>query len=478
VWSVGEKVLSVSLDGPGETFTAITSERIRVRRRDGTVRTLERSTIGPEAEPLGRDLKSAKIVLSASPDRVSRYFVWDLDGPSAIQPVELRAHPSASGVTSADMHPKGTWVATAGPREVAFWPLAQPHARIIPSRVGGAFSAPILFTPDSRHLLSCGNQGGFNRWSLRPEETSAHLLDFCLTQAVDRVHSRFIAAGNKIFLLSQDGGPPRTLLELPVGTYAVAAAFHPSMDLAAVYRKEPQEAAPREIKVFDLHSGNIASLPVETFDAFAVRNLAFAFDGALYSAGNGGIRRWDLTKRKVETFRPAQNSMMAMSGNGRFILAAFGGSRWGRTDKVGGDLILFDLERSSQRRITTHGSDFHSLAIDETGNVIATKDASGIVRVGKASGGQPHVLLNGGGGGGGLAISPDGKWVATRTESNIVLWPMPDLSETPLHVLPHDQLVSKLHNLTNLRAVADQTSSTGYKVEIGPFPGWKDAPTW
>lgn len=28
------------------------------------------------------------------------------------------------------------------------------------------------------------------------------------------------------------------------------------------------------------------------------------------------------------------------------------------------------------------------------------------------------------------------------------------------------------------RAVQDAASATGYSVEVGPFPGWKDVPTW
>jgi hypothetical protein len=55
---------------------------------------------------------------------------------------------------------------------------------------------------------------------------------------------------------------------------------------------------------------------------------------------------------------------------------------------------------------------------------------------------------------------------------------MPDLSKPPLHTLPHDELLAKLHSLTNLRAVRDEDSSTGWKVEVGPFPGWETVPTW
>jgi hypothetical protein len=55
---------------------------------------------------------------------------------------------------------------------------------------------------------------------------------------------------------------------------------------------------------------------------------------------------------------------------------------------------------------------------------------------------------------------------------------MPDLSKPPLHTLPYDELMAKLHTLTNLRVVEDPASPTGYRLDIGPFLGWKDVPTW
>ncbi len=31
---------------------------------------------------------------------------------------------------------------------------------------------------------------------------------------------------------------------------------------------------------------------------------------------------------------------------------------------------------------------------------------------------------------------------------------------------------------TNLRGVRDPSSDTGWKIEIGPFPGWATVPEW
>ena len=55
---------------------------------------------------------------------------------------------------------------------------------------------------------------------------------------------------------------------------------------------------------------------------------------------------------------------------------------------------------------------------------------------------------------------------------------MPDLTKPPLHILPRAELIAKLKTLTNLRVVRDEGSSTGWKVEVGPFPGWEMVPRW
>jgi hypothetical protein len=32
--------------------------------------------------------------------------------------------------------------------------------------------------------------------------------------------------------------------------------------------------------------------------------------------------------------------------------------------------------------------------------------------------------------------------------------------------------------ISPLRTVRDAASPTGWKADVGPFPGWKDVPTW
>ena len=102
------------------------------------------------------------------------------------------------------------------------------------------------------------------------------------------------------------------------------------------------------------------------------------------------------------------------------------------------------------------------------------------LQVGPATGGAPHLLagqVNSIG-----PISPDGRWltsVGLAEEGNTIrLWPMPDLSQPPLHTLPHDELMAKLRTRTNLRVVKDPESETGWGWHLDPFPGWERVPTW
>ena len=109
---------------------------------------------------------------------------------------------------------------------------------------------------------------------------------------------------------------------------------------------------------------------------------------------------------------------------------------------------------------------------------LVTGDAAGVVRVGPIDGGEPHLLPGHGGPVTTVAVSPDGKWIASAAGSEIRLWPMPDVTKPPLHTLPYAELMAKLQSLTNLRVVEDPAAALGYKLEVGPFPGWKDVPTW
>ena len=85
---------------------------------------------------------------------------------------------------------------------------------------------------------------------------------------------------------------------------------------------------------------------------------------------------------------------------------------------------------------------------------------------------------------------PDSRSLVSCGLDDVRLWPLvPGLGGTrgitagyqtkpPLHALPHAELMTKLRAFTNLQVVEEAASSTGYRLEVGPFPGWRDVPTW
>jgi WD40 repeat protein len=167
---------------------------------------------------------------------------------------------------------------------------------------------------------------------------------------------------------------------------------------------------------------------------------------------------------------------MAVTADQRLAVAA--GFPGPEGQDVWAPLSLFDLATGTRREIHSHGNRIRSVAVDPGGRFLVTGDAAGVVRVGPIDGGEPHLLPGHGGPVTTVAVSPDGKWIASASGSEIRLWPMPDVSKPPLHTLPYAELMAKMQSLTNLQVVEDSAAALGYKVEVGPFPGWKDVPAW
>jgi len=141
---------------------------------------------------------------------------------------------------------------------------------------------------------------------------------------------------------------------------------------------------------------------------------------------------------------------------------------------------VYDLENGGSTRLTSHGSDVVSVALDSTGTIAVTGDRHGNLRVGPATGEEPQILTVDDVPAYTVAVSPDGRWVAAGyRDGTIKLWPMPDLSKPPFHELPRAQLVARLEALTNLRVVPDPDDPGGYVVAAAaPFPGWETVPSW
>jgi WD40 repeat protein len=242
---------------------------------------------------------------------------------------------------------------------------------------------------------------------------------------------------------------------------------------------------PQSVFLFDSDGANerrwLLTPPGEAGGAFdwGVHRLAFTPDGRLVVGGSGGVRWLDTdtgASHWIWRLPREIGAWIAVSADGRRLVAA-AQARDHKAAPAHG-VVLVDLPSGALQPLLSHGQAVIAVAMDASGRVIVTGDEEGALRVGVADGSEPHRLCCHAGAVSAIALSPDGKWIASASGGEIRLWPMPDLTTLPLHALPYDELMAKLRALTNLRVVEDAASPTGYKLDIGPFPGWKDVPNW
>jgi len=387
---------------------------------------------------------------------------------------------------------------------LTLWPLQS----ALPSIVDGysiIYFRPLEFSPDGRWLATLWPDNSLRLWPLpgtgTRQVTSLPLPSELLGRdlAFDPL-GRFLIVvayqdtdSGSAYVVPLNGSSPSRLEGLSDGHVLSGAAVSPSGRLvAAGSRNAPEGTDTGTLRVWDLTTGELRlfELPEGSFNEQRLQggvwDLAFADESTLYTSGDGGVRRWNLDTGSHELVLPTQPGSVLMS-------AAFGPDAQTAvvTEPMPGDEYLgparvLDLATGEARAISSFADSavrsptlWPRDAFDAAGTIAATGDRDGIVRVARLSGGEPHLLLGHKGTVSNVAISPDGRWIASAGEDNTLrLWPMPDLDQAPLHALPHDELIAKLKSLTNLRAVRDPGSSTGWSIEVGPFPGWKEVPTW
>jgi WD40 repeat protein len=239
---------------------------------------------------------------------------------------------------------------------------------------------------------------------------------------------------------------------------------------------------PSLLRVWDLESGELRTVDThvpgeEGCWAERYRGYAggqFLSDGGLLTIGDQGVRIWDLERggsRRIQPCREAIEAGLSLDRDRRRAAIVYPDSERGSTFGV------LDLETEVFREVTSHGNRVSVAALDPTGTIVVTGDYDGVLRVGPVTGESPHLLYGHTLEVSSVAVSPDGKWIASGSQDGTIrLWPMPE--GKPFHTLPYEKILARLRGLTNLRAVPDEGAGTGYRVSIGPFPGWKELPEW
>jgi WD40 repeat protein len=388
--------------------------------------------------------------------------LWDIEGPPEADPLELRT----TAVDLLAFHPDGRWLYSSDPLEEAtLWNLGRRYPHILRGHkdwVQGLQKSRRIFSIDEVGAeLRVGSEG----------------------------NTLVTTSGEGMILLPVDGKPPTTLGGLPSGSIALSLALGPRDRLVAAGTQRVRGRG--EIWVWDLHTGEARKLDpgwvvsetplADDVSDDTVSALVFTPDGRLISAGGGGIISWDLEdgSGKVLLEQTGEFPTFALSAGGRHLVVTDGD--YADPALTRSKLTRVDLEDGTTQPVTSHGTrvQARALAFDPTGRILVTGDLDGVVRVGPVTGAEPHLFLGHKGSVDSVAVSPGGQWIASGGEDGTIrLWPMPDLSEPPLHTWPRDELIAKLKTLTNLRVVHDEESSTGWKIDIGPFPGWATVPSW
>jgi len=143
------------------------------------------------------------------------------------------------------------------------------------------------------------------------------------------------------------------------------------------------------------------------------------------------------------------------------------------------ELLRFHLDGTPVQTLRSHGNRVSAVALSPDATRVATGSVDGTIRIGLVSGEEPHMFFGHEGVVWTMAFSPDGRWVASGgLDGTVRLWPVPDVSKTPPHTWERERFLAMLRSQTNLRAVTDPKSPSGWKLERGPFPGWAKPPEW
>jgi len=392
--------------------------------------------------------------------------LWDLTGPAGVDPLVFAQGGSQNNQFA--FSPDGRWLATAGGEtsrklRLRLWPLTDRYCRILSYEAG---DGQIVFTPDGSRLITQGESDGkVLAWDL---DGGAGLGATTLLEtagawgwglAMD-AGGRFLLAGSTggTWKVPLNGDTPHILEDFP----RMLPALDPSGRFAAA---NPWNEGPTPtMVVLDLESNKrwVLDPPGEG----NVQTSFFDSQGRLMVTKGGIVSIWDPATETTDILFENVDIGYPYPDGRVFISDDHG--RW-----------LVDLETGSRTPFTVFGGQ-GSWMHDRTGSIIAKGCVDGSVVVWSVADEKTHLLMGHDSAVGVPRISPDGKWIATISDEDVRLWPMPDLTKQPLHLLPHEELLAKLKSLTNLRAVPTDENYTGYKIEVdeSAYRGWDEVPEW
>jgi WD40 repeat protein len=402
--------------------------------------------------------------------------IWAVDALADAEPLTL-LRGDVLQVNAVSFAPEGNWLATADMTGLAMWPLAERYPVVIGQHGRKVYG--LAFAPDGEWLASSSADGTVRLWPLDGDPPpSGRILQESrpprtgLAVSPDG-KSLLVGTGKGSWLLPVEGDAPWKLVGFDGQTWQ--GAFSPDGRLAAEIGGSFRPAE-RLIRVWETSSwSEAAELEFGVGEEPCGNSLQFTQDGRLLATSQAELQRWNLDTGERELLYEGAIHGFAASADGRRVAVSVAAIHGGQF----GSVVLLDLDSNTETPLDAFGDEVVSVAIDPEGTFVVTGSLGGEVRAGPLTGENPHLFLGHESAVNRVTIDPRGRWIASAGDDTTVrLWPMPDLSKPPLHTLPHKELIAKLKSLTNLRVVRDDDSPTGWKLEVGPFPGWETVPTW
>ena len=396
-----------------------------------------------------------------------------IDGPSSAQPL-LMVPPGGSDVRAAAFDPAGEWLASAGVMGVSFWPLNRAYPALLGGEATGTPTA-LGVAPDGSWVARAGLDGRLRWWQMegssavRSRPTPPNLFGF---PAVHPDGDRILIASweGPVHMLSMTGNADRVLGGF--SSHVFTLAISPDGRLAAG-GGGGEDTSDGHVMIWDLESDTSRILDPQMHEF--VGRVVFSSNRTLIVASESGVREWNLdddTSRTIREWEKVKYGWVALSGDRRRLLSY--GMGPGTTTAAP---FVHDLATGEVTAIEGFGDGLYTGALNETGTLVATGDLGGVVRVGRVDGVvAPHLFFGHEDKIRGLAFLSGGRLVSAADGGAIRVWPLPD--GPPLHTLAYEDLLTRLRGMTNYRAVRDEGSASGYRLEAEPFPGWARQPAW
>ena len=416
----------------------------------------------------------------------SRLLRWDLTAPADAEPTSIQ-HPLGEGANSIAFDSHGRWMAVVWGESssIQFYPLPKSEPLVFRGSGGGSFN--VRFTPDGKSLINGFMNEGIRAFNISDEgkirSGTIWKPSSGMTQPIDIDRSgKYLLVGTngaQAFRISiSDGKAVELKRGLPERIYDSVAFSPDGMSGAGVGIHGTAEQ--HGIEIWDFQSNSVRV--IEQSKGKASFCVKYAPDGSLFSGdSSGNLYQWNLKDDSYKVWKVGNGIVtgIAITNDGRYVAASsLTAKKWSDVPAATSEVVLYDLKNNTRTPILSYGNRVFRVAFDPKGTKLVTGDLDGAVRAGPISGETPHLLIGHQNHIGDIVVDPTGKWIASAEYNKGVvrLWPMPE--GKPLQTLSHQELMNRLRQLTNIRVIADMSSSTGYRTTMIPFAGWQEIPAF